>query len=101
MLPASNMGQAIGVIVTDEYGNVEMIGDKRMVTNINAMNSYTSKISLPNISQITSKKAKVQALYGQVIDTACEKHVVRCELRRDKSYEKRFHQQDAGRGLCC
>jgi hypothetical protein len=62
MLPASNMGQAIGVIVTDEYGNVEMIRDKRMVTNINAMNSYTSKISLPNISQITSKKAKVQAL---------------------------------------
>jgi hypothetical protein len=60
--------------VTDKHGNVEMIGDKKMITDINAMNSYSSKIILPDISNVeTKRKPKVRVLYGQQDFTVIEK----------------------------
>jgi hypothetical protein len=41
-----------------------MIGDQEMITDINAMNTYASKIELPDISHITEKRKALRALYG-------------------------------------
>ena len=62
VIPPTDVGRDIGVIVCDKFGNVEMIGDQEMITDINAMNTYASKIELPDISRITEKRKALRAL---------------------------------------
>jgi hypothetical protein len=64
VIPPTDIGRHIGVIVCDKFGNVEMIGDQEMITDINAMNTYASKIELPDISHITEKRKALRVLYG-------------------------------------